>query len=95
MFGVVVLRRGPVQERRGVGWSTDRLWWGAAAAGVALCALYAALPGYTAVRELGIYTLGELGAIGAILLGVRRHRPAAPSAWLLIAAGLFMWMSVT
>jgi signal transduction histidine kinase len=69
-----------------------RLWQAALAAGLLLCVAYAAVPTDRIVlRDLVIYTLAELGAILAIVVGVRRYRPAAPQAWLLIAGGLAFW----
>jgi signal transduction histidine kinase len=68
--------------------SDERLWRLAALAGLTLTAAYALLPLGLAMRDLILYTLAELGAIAAIVVGIRRHGPAAPSAWLLIAAGL-------
>lgn len=41
------------------------------------------------LRELVFYPLAEATAIAAIVVGVRRYRPASPAAWLLIAAGFF------
>jgi signal transduction histidine kinase len=70
-----------------------RLWWAGLVAGLLLCAGYAALPAAdVALRELGVYTLAELGAIVGVVVGVRRYRPAAPSAWLLIAGALSAYM---
>jgi signal transduction histidine kinase len=69
-----------------------RLWQAALAAGLLLCVAYAVVPTERIVlRDLAIYTLAELGAILAIVAGVRRYRPAAPLAWLLIAGGLALW----
>jgi hypothetical protein len=43
------------------------------------------------VRDLVLYPFAELFAIAAVVVGVRRYRPAAPAAWLLIAAGFFSY----
>ncbi len=72
----------------------SRLWWAALAVGVALCLAYAAVPAeYVVARELVLYPLTDLGAALAVLIGVRLYRPAAPSAWLLIAACLLLFMA--
>jgi signal transduction histidine kinase len=67
----------------------QRLWWLALAGGLVACAVYAVLPvRLVALRELVIYTLVELGAVAAVVVGVRRYQPAAPAAWLLIGGGM-------
>jgi signal transduction histidine kinase len=66
-----------------------RNWRAAFAVGLLACAVYAALPSsYVWLREIALYPLVELGAVCAVVVGVRRYRPAAPQAWLLIAAGI-------
>jgi signal transduction histidine kinase len=73
--------------------SDSRLAYAALVAGLLLSAAYAVLPtSYVAVRELGLYTLVEVGAIVAIVVGVLRYRPAVAVAWLLAAVGLSLWM---
>jgi signal transduction histidine kinase len=86
-------RSAPVREHAADSRGNDaRLWQAALAAGLLLCAAYAVVPTDRVVlRDLAIYTLAELGAILAIVVGVRRYRPAAPLAWLLIAGGLALW----
>jgi signal transduction histidine kinase len=86
-------RSAPVREHAAdVRGSDTRLWQAALAAGLLLCVAYAAVPVERIVlRDLVIYTLAELGAILAIIVGVRRYRPMAPLAWLLIAGGLAFW----
>jgi signal transduction histidine kinase len=70
--------------------SDVRLWWAWFALGLALCIAWLAVPPrHEVIRGLVLYPLAELGAIAAIVVGVRRYRPAAPAAWLLIAAGFF------
>ena len=70
-----------------------RLWRAAVVAGLLLCAAYTAVPlDQSAARNLVIYPLTELGAILAILVGTRLYRPAAPQAWLLIAAGVCSYL---
>jgi signal transduction histidine kinase len=57
--------------------------------GLSATAFYAVLPRDPEwVPDLLVYAPVECGAVVAIVLGVRRHRPAAPQAWLLIAGGL-------
>jgi signal transduction histidine kinase len=69
--------------------SRDRLWRWMLGAGLAATALYAVAPTDPVwFRELTLYSLVEAGAVAAVVVGVRRYRPAAPSAWLLIAAGV-------
>jgi len=52
-------------------------------------ALYAAAPSDSVgARELIVYSLVECAAIAAVVVGVRRYRPSAPQAWLLLAGGL-------
>jgi signal transduction histidine kinase len=87
-------RSAPVREHAaGTRGSDARLWQAALAAGLLLCVAYAVVPTERIVlRDLVIYTLAELGAILGIVVGVRRYRPAAPLAWLLIAGGLALWM---
>jgi signal transduction histidine kinase len=82
-----------VRERDGAASMNDRrLWQPALAGGLLLCAAYAVIPSsYVVLRELVVYLLAEVGAIVAILVGVRRYRPAAAAAWLLIAVGLSFW----
>jgi signal transduction histidine kinase len=73
--------------------SDSRPAYAALVAGLLLSAAYAVLPtSYVAVRELGLYTLVEVGAIVAIVVGVLRYRPAVAVAWLLAAVGLSLWM---
>jgi signal transduction histidine kinase len=76
----------------GIRGSDTRLWQAALAAGLLLCVAYAAVPvDRIVLRDLVIYTLAELIAILAIVVGVRLYRPQAPLAWLLIAGGLALW----
>ena len=72
------------------------LWRSALVASVLICAAYAAVaPGHLVARNV-LYNTAELGAILAIAVGVRRYRPNAPHAWLLLAGGLFMfWIGDT
>ena len=68
-----------------------RAWLAYLAGGGLLAAGYFFLPALTplptaAVRVV-VYTLVGLSAVAAILVGVRRHRPASPLVWYLLAAG--------
>lgn len=50
-----------------------------------------ALPWPALVKDLA-YNLVSLSVVVAILVGIRRHRPSAPSAWYLMAAGQASWV---
>jgi signal transduction histidine kinase len=77
----------PARDRIG-----DLRYWNVALVGaLVLAAVYAVLPVAWTGRNV-LYVFGEFGAIAAIVVGVRRHRPAAPYAWLLIASGLLAYM---
>jgi signal transduction histidine kinase len=69
-----------------------RYWNVALAAALVLAAVYAVAPIGSSGRNV-LYPFAELGAIVAIVVGVRRYRPAAPQAWLLIAGGLLAYMA--
>ena len=57
--------------------------------GLLLCAAYAVLPGsWTVLRYLVIYPAAGLLAAASVLIGIRRFRPVAPQAWILIGAAL-------
>jgi signal transduction histidine kinase len=67
------------------------IWRSALVASILICAAYAAVaPGHVIARNV-LYNAAELGAIVAIVVGVRRYRPSAPHAWLLVAGGIFMF----
>ena len=66
------------------------LWRAALVASVLICAAYAVVAAEHVVARNVVYNTGELAAVLAIVVGVRRYRPSAPNAWLLIAGGLFM-----
>jgi signal transduction histidine kinase len=67
------------------------LWRSALVASVLICAAYVVVaPGHVVARNV-LYNTAELAAIVAIAFGVRRYRPSAPHAWLLVAGGLFMF----
>ena len=81
-----------VRERTRAAWETETtLWRAALVAGVSACVLYVVTPYASISRNAVIYPLTELAAIAAIVYGVRRYRPAAPAAWLLIAGGFGLW----
>jgi len=68
-----------------------RAWLAYLAGGGLLAAGYFFLPALTplptAAARVVVYTLVGLSAVAAILVGVRRHRPASPLVWYLLAAG--------
>jgi signal transduction histidine kinase len=68
------------------------LWWAVFAVLGSLCVAYALLPlSLNTLRNVVIYPGIGLAAVSCIVLGVLHYRPAAPQAWLAIAAGIFMW----
>jgi diguanylate cyclase (GGDEF)-like protein/PAS domain S-box-containing protein len=68
-----------------------RAWLAYLAGGGLLAAgyffLHALTPLPTAAVRVVVYTLVGLSSVAAILVGVRRHRPASPLVWYLLAAG--------
>src|SRR5262245_59416738 len=55
--------------------------------GVALVALWAVTPSsWTVLRGLVLYPAVGALAVGSVIVGVRRYRPRAPQAWLLVGA---------
>ena len=63
-------------------------FWRALTIGLLLCAAYAVLPAsWSVLRYLVIYPAAGLLAAVSVLVGVRRFRPVAPQAWILIGAG--------
>lgn len=69
--------------------SGEREFGLALAIGLFLCAAYAVLPAsWDVLRHLVIYPAAGLLAVVSVAVGVRRFRPTAPQAWLLIGAGL-------
>src|SRR5947207_14409455 len=65
-------------------------WRAALAASIVVCTTYPLVASGHVVARNVLYNVAELGAIVAIVLGVRRYRPRAPHAWLLIAGGIVM-----
>jgi signal transduction histidine kinase len=69
--------------------SADRRWRTAAVAALVLWVAYLVLPDdYLPLKALVLYPGADLAGAAAVVVGVRRYRPRAPSAWLLIAGGL-------
>lgn len=58
--------------------------------GVALMAIYLALP--TGLGRVAVYLAVGLAGVGAVLSGVRLHRPQSRTPWLLFAAGQAAWV---
>ena len=81
--------------------SRDIRDWPRIAVGAPVWALYAAtvavlgvvyfLVGADSIPQGAIYQSLSLGAIGAIVVGVVRHRPERKLAWALFGAGLVLW----
>lgn len=66
-----------------------RLWRAAAMCAIALWSAYMLVPSeHVALRGLVLYPIADAAAAVAIVYGVRRYRPRAPVAWLLIAGGI-------
>jgi signal transduction histidine kinase len=68
-----------------------RLWLMAFITSILICMAYAAIASGHVVARNVLYSVAEIGAILAIAIGVRRYRPNARHAWLLVAGGLFMF----
>lgn len=65
-------------------------WRAALAASILICAVHPLVArGHVVARNV-LYNVAEFIAIVAIVAGVRRYRPRAPHAWLLIAGGIVM-----
>jgi signal transduction histidine kinase len=67
------------------------LWRSALVASFLVCAAYLVVAPDHVVGRNVLYNTAELGAIVAIVVGVRRYRPSAPHAWLFVAGGIFMF----
>lgn len=73
--------------------SDTRLWWASVGFGLLMCLVFVLIPASNEVaRSTFIYPLTEAAAVAAVILGVRRYRPSAPAAWLLIAAGFATYL---
>jgi signal transduction histidine kinase len=71
-----------------------KLWKAGVGTSLALCAVFALVPAeHDLVRYGIVYPVTEALAVAAIVYGVLRYRPSAPSAWLLIAGGLATWLA--
>jgi len=90
---MVIAQRASARERTSAAHAGDeRLWRAGLAAGLVLSVAFVAVPpGHDLARDLVLYPLTELAAVAAIVVGVHRYKPAAPAAWLLIAAGFFSY----
>jgi signal transduction histidine kinase len=64
-----------------------RDWQVAAIGALVFAGVYLVAPMGPTARNV-VYPFAELAAVVAIVVGVRRYRPTAPQAWLLIAGGL-------
>jgi signal transduction histidine kinase len=81
-----------VDGRARVRESEGRLWWWVLGVGLALSAAYVFVPAeHEFLRQVVIYPTVEAGSGIAILVGIRRYRPAAPWSWGLIAAGVLLF----
>jgi signal transduction histidine kinase len=70
----------------------DMVLWRAALVGsVLVCVVYAVVATQSVVARNVLYNTAELGAIVAIVVGIRRYRPSRPLAWLLVAGGLALF----
>jgi signal transduction histidine kinase len=72
--------------------SDTRLWWAAVAFGLLMCLVHVLIPVSHDVARSAIYSVTAAAAVAAAVVGVRRYRPAAPVAWLLIAGGFATWL---
>jgi diguanylate cyclase (GGDEF)-like protein/PAS domain S-box-containing protein len=66
-----------------------QLWQLYLAAGALLCALYAWVPPFAGSGP--VMNLIGLSPVVAIIIGVRRHRPASPGPWYLFAVGFTLF----
>jgi hypothetical protein len=66
-----------------------QLWQLYLAAGALLCALYAWVPPFAGSGP--VMNLIGLSPVVAIVVGVRRHRPASPGPWYLFAVGFTLF----
>ena len=73
--------------------SDTRLWRAAAGFGLLMCLVYALIPASNEIaRNVVVYPLTAACAVAAAFVGVRRYRPSAPAAWLLIAGGFATYL---
>jgi len=66
------------------------LWSTFLAAGAASVALYVVLP--PGLGRDGLFVVIALAQVAALVVGVRLHRPASPTPWLVMAAGQLLWV---
>ncbi|WP_432979418.1 putative bifunctional diguanylate cyclase/phosphodiesterase [Dactylosporangium sp. CA-233914] len=71
-------------------WLARRYWIVWLLVGGLAVAVYPLLPPFSYAANLGYEIVGFASVI-MVLLGVRRHRPARPDVWYLLAAGLAAW----
>jgi signal transduction histidine kinase len=67
------------------------LWRTALVTSVVVCVAYVPIAATSVVARNVLYNAAELGAIAAIVLGIRRYRPSRPLAWLLVAVALVLF----
>jgi diguanylate cyclase (GGDEF)-like protein len=68
-----------------------RPWGVHLAVGLLALAAYLAVP--TGIPRDVLYSAVGLSSVGAILAGLRLHRPARPAAWYFMAVGQFSWVA--
>jgi diguanylate cyclase (GGDEF)-like protein len=66
------------------------LWLGCLGVGVAAVAAYLSLP--PGPGRDGLFLVVGLAQVGALVVGVRLHRPVSPTPWLVMAAGQLLWV---
>ena len=69
-----------------------RVWRAALGLGLLMCVVYVLIPASEDAARSVVYALTEAAAVAAVVVGVRRYRPSAPVAWLLIAAGFATYL---
>ena len=72
--------------------SFEQRWRVALVAAVLVCLAYALIPRDSVAVDTILYAGLEALAGVAIIIGIRLHRPNAPTAWWALAAALFSWM---
>ena len=81
---------GPARAARSDPWKAYA-WLVFLAVGIAAIVGYELIP--AGIGEDAAYAAISLSGVVAIVVGVRAHRPAAPSAWYLMAASQLFWVS--
>jgi signal transduction histidine kinase len=72
--------------------SDTRLWWASVGFGLLMCLVHVLIPVSHDVARSALYSVTAAAAVAAVVVGVRRYRPATPVAWLLIAGGFATWL---